>query len=119
MKLGEVIELNTFIQNNFSRDISTHSFYLDDFLSLYNLEILNSQGESLKRIDRINIPRFGSKTALELMSGEKYSSNLQINRFYNLPVGKYSISISLTVLNLEKREKLVVTSNIVKLTVVE
>lgn len=118
VKAGKTIELNALIQNNSSQNISTLPFYIDDLSAFYVIEILNSKGEKLERKDIPNIPRAGSRTAIDFMVDEKFETTLQLNKFYNLPVGTYRVTASFIALSQYGRERVIINSNLVTFSVI-
>lgn len=120
VKNGGAIELETLIQNSFLGTIEL-PYDRYDGLDFYSVEIFDSKGDLVRRKDKITsgVPQIRSWTALELVANEKFNSNLRLDRFYNLPVGEYSIKVSLRVFERIKREEIVVSSNSQTLKIVE
>ena len=120
IKSGGAIELETSIQNNFLGKIEL-PYNRYDGLGCYSVEVIDSKGDLVRRKDEITsgIPQITSWTSLELVANEKFNSALRLDRFYKLPVGEYSIKVSLRVFERTKREEIVVNSNSQTLKIVE
>lgn len=125
VKVGEMIKLNTLIQNKFTDNIDIRYNRYDD-LAFYLVEITNSKGDILKRKDISNTPGVGSWNGLFLVPNEQHNFSLELNRFFDLPIGEYKINASLIALNadieqlkLRKLEKITVKSNTIYLKIVK
>ena len=119
VKVGEEFDLTVLIENKFLRNISTTAFHIDDILAFFEVEIIDSEGHLATRKDESNKPRFGSKTGLELASGEKFYSKLQLSKAYKLLPGKYLMRVDFVAIDSIKREKITVNSNSLEFTVIE
>lgn len=110
VKVGEEIDLKVFIQNNFLKTVIM-PYILSDEFGGYLLEIKDSKGNIVKSVEKTKASIWGSSTSVDLSSGKSFKTNkLPVNKFYNLPVGKYSIVVKTTFYTSGTQQKILISS---------
>ena len=118
-QIGKTIELNVSFKNNFFKTVALP--YMNyDLLTGYSIVIMNSNGKVIPQTKTPELNRgFGSRLAIEVSPGLGHKSTLQIENYYDLPVGKYQVYVTHQVKGYGKLGFVLVKSNSINLTVVK
>lgn len=119
VKVGEKIVLKVHITNNFLEKIIMPYCLCDNFNG-YQVEINDSKDKVVQPFKNPYISNgFESFTVSELMPEKEQKFTLLLSYFYQLPIGEYSIKVTKTVSSSIKRERVLVESQTVILTILK
>jgi hypothetical protein len=101
--VDDSIEIKVRLKNNFRENIGL-PYDRYDSLGGYKIEITDAKGEIVK-INKKQDENIGvsSRVILELRPKESYTSFLNLSNYYNLPVGKYLVTVHCLVKTLSNK----------------